>query len=58
MITEGTHEDMASIKKLNKSEGYHYFDPGTMEFFNCTTIDKVFAGRIFITSEQFTSRHG
>jgi hypothetical protein len=58
IIKQGPHESINQIKKYNADQGYHYFEKGTMDFFNSITMGMVFAGRIFITSEKFMSPHG
>lgn len=58
IITQGPHDDLSSIERLNEDEGYHYFEEETMRFFSSNAYERVFAGCIFVTSEKFTSRHG
>ena len=40
------------IKALNKAQGYNFFSPDTMQFFDSVIADDVFGGCVFVTSEQ------
>ena len=40
------------IKALNKAQGYNFFSPDTMQFFDSVIEDDVFGGCVFVTSEQ------
>ena len=40
------------IKALNKAQGYNFFSPDTMRFFDTVLADDVFGGCVFVTSEQ------
>ena len=40
------------IKALNKAQGYNFFSPDTLQFFDSVIEDDVFGGCVFVTSEQ------
>mgnify|MGYP001280628104 FL=1 len=40
------------IKALTKAQGYNFFSPDTMQFFDSVIEDDVFGGCVFVTSEQ------
>ena len=46
------YNTMTEFKNKNKSEGYHFFDDDTMEFFNSKIETSLFSDDTFITSEQ------
>jgi hypothetical protein len=41
------------IKRANKAIGNHFFDKDTLRFFDSKIEPRIYAGRYFITSEQF-----
>jgi hypothetical protein len=52
----GTVVDMATLKALNKANGYHFFDTSTLRFFDSKILPTVYTapdGWYFVTSEQF-----
>lgn len=48
-------ETVSAIKALNARNGNHFFDRATMRFFSSKVLPYVYGGRLFLTSEQFTS---
>tara|TARA_B100000287_G_scaffold319739_1_gene303564 strand:+ start:989 stop:1300 length:312 start_codon:yes stop_codon:yes gene_type:complete len=40
------------VRALNKAQGYNFFSPDTLQFFNSIVIEDVFGGCVFVTSEQ------
>jgi hypothetical protein len=40
------------LRALNRAQGYNFFSPETLRFFNSMVEDEVFGGCIFVTSEQ------
>ena len=52
---------MADIKKWNSHKGWHFFEPGTMRFFNSRVSGDVYPRKdgkaiYFVTSERFSER--
>lgn len=45
---------IADIKKANAKLGNYWFSPDTMRFFKSKIHNRVFFGKYFITSEQFS----
>ena len=52
MYTIGTFSTISQIKRLNESNGRHFFSPSTMRYFNCRVHDVVYGGCVFVTSEK------
>lgn len=50
--TRGRFRDILEIKQANIAAGYHFFDPPTLRFFGSRVSDRVYGGRIFVTSER------
>jgi hypothetical protein len=51
-----TRWTISQIMAANKRNGYHFFEPGAMRFFNSHVMRYVYNGKggvYFITSEQF-----
>ncbi len=45
---------MYEVKRHNRQNGYHFFDPSSMRFFNSRIQnDPPYKGRYFVTSEKF-----
>ena len=44
---------IADVRAANRVKGQHFFDAGTMRFFNSKVESSLYAGRYFITSERF-----
>jgi hypothetical protein len=44
---------MTDIKRANKAAGHHWFDEGTLAFFNSRIYEQVYAGRYFISAEHY-----
>ena len=42
------------LKQLARDCGNHFFSPGAMRFFNSRVGAKVYRGRYFVTSEQYS----
>tara|TARA_Y100001938_G_scaffold147071_1_gene227460 strand:- start:547 stop:858 length:312 start_codon:yes stop_codon:yes gene_type:complete len=40
------------VRALNKAQGYNFFSPDTLQFFNSIVAEDVFGGCVFVTSEQ------
>lgn len=48
------YTDIDQVRIANQQAGYHFFDASSMRFFRSRIGSKqVYAGRYFITSEQF-----
>lgn len=43
---------VSSIRKANREAGYFFFSKATMEFFKSRVLPTVYAGRLFITSDD------
>ncbi len=52
------YKTISEIKAQNKANGYYFFSPDTMRFFNGKTHRGVYGGKYFVTSEQFVSLSG
>lgn len=51
--------NITEIKMANRAIGHHWFEPGTMRFFNSRIETReVIGGRYFVTSEQFEDSRG
>jgi hypothetical protein len=53
--------NITAIKHANKTAGKHYFEPGTMQFFDSRVLSYVYQGPggvYFVTSEQFHGSTG
>lgn len=48
----GPFKDVAHVVCANKTLGYHFFDRSTLRFFSSRVVPELYAGAIFITSEQ------
>ena len=45
---------MYEVKRHNRQNGYHFFEPSSMRFFNSRIQnDPPYKGRYFVTSERF-----
>ena len=44
--------EMDELRRQYSGEGKHFFDPGSMRFFNSRIKDRVYGGNMFITSER------
>tara|TARA_R100001129_G_scaffold9628_1_gene6629 strand:- start:194 stop:628 length:435 start_codon:yes stop_codon:yes gene_type:complete len=51
-LREGHWFNVSSIRKANKEAGYFFFSKATMEFFKSRVLPTVYAGRLFITSDD------
>lgn len=51
-------DTISQVKAANKAIGNHWFDRGSMRFFNTKIESKLYGGRYFITSEQFVGSTG
>lgn len=51
--TEKSYFTMAAIKTANRDARHHFFTPETLRFFDGRVGSRVYAGRYFLTSEQF-----
>lgn len=51
METAKRFKGMADVKRANRGIDNHWFDSGTMLFFNCRIETKLADGRYFISSE-------
>ena len=40
------------VRALNKAQGYNFFSPDTLQFFNSVVTEDVFGGCVFVTSEK------
>lgn len=49
--TTFTYQTMADVKAANKSIGNHWFDRGSMAFFNTKIVTSLIDGKYFVTSE-------
>lgn len=54
----GPYSSMSQIKSRNDDAGNHFFDRDTLRFFRSRVSDELYAGRMFVTSEQHTSSYG
>jgi hypothetical protein len=52
------YHNVNEIKQLARDCGNHFFAPDTMRFFRSRVGSKVYAGKYFITSEQFVDSRG
>ena len=52
MYTIGNFSTIAQIKRLNESNGRHWFSPSSMRWFNSRVHDNVYGGCVFVTSEK------
>jgi len=52
MHTIGTFSSISQIKRLNESNGRHWFSPSAMRSFNSRVHDVVYGGCVFVTSEK------
>ncbi len=50
----GTFSSVQAIKAANKRAGGHFFDADTIRFWNSEIEPKVYGGKYFVTSEQFS----
>lgn len=50
---EFTYETMADVKSANRQIGNHWFERGTMRFFNTKIESGLIGGKYFITSERY-----
>ena len=56
-LTPGPFRTIDQMKAANARLGHHWFTPGAMRFFNSRALSGVYAGRLFVSSEQYRSRH-
>lgn len=49
----GGFTSIDQVKRANKAAGLHFFDKDTISFWNSKIEPRIYAGRYFITSEQF-----
>lgn len=47
-----TYNTITDIRNANKAIGHHWFEPGTMRFFQSRIASGVLGGRYFVTSEK------
>lgn len=52
MYTIGNFSTISQIKRLNESNGRHWFSPSSMRWFNSRVHDNVYGGCVFVTSEK------
>jgi hypothetical protein len=60
-MTSLRYWSIEEIKTANAQKGFHYFEPGTMQFFRSRALSATFAGErdiYFVTSEQFVGSDG
>lgn len=50
--------DMAHVREHVAAGGSHFFDAGTLRWFSSRIGRRLYAGRVFITSEQHSSSFG
>ena len=48
----GSFPSVAAIRNLNAANGYHWFKPSTLGFFNGKVYDVLYGTAVFVTSEQ------
>lgn len=53
-----SYKSVAKIRSANKAAGHHFFDKDALEFFRSAIYNDLYAGRYFITSEQFVASDG
>lgn len=53
-----TYKTLSEFKQANKTNGYHFFDRKTMNFFNSRIESSLLKGGYFITSEQIETSQG
>lgn len=58
MFQPGPYPSIQTIKNANRAKGQHFFEDGTLQFFDSQIEDAVYGGRYFITSEQFHGSNG
>ena len=46
-------DNIDQVREANERAGHHFFERGSMRFFNSRILDGVYGGRYFITSERF-----
>ena len=49
----GPFTSLAEVKALNFIRGYHFFNAGTMRFFDSRAAGPIYGRRLFVTSERF-----
>lgn len=47
-----TYDRIEDIKQANRAAGQHWFDAGTMRFFQTRVHNRIYGGRYFVTSER------
>lgn len=52
MKTIGNFNSIYEVKSLNRNSGYHWFDPGTLKWFNGKVYDVLYSGCVFVSSEK------
>ena len=52
LVAPRQYAGMAAIRAANAEIGHHFFDAGTMRFFNSHIVAGPFGGRYFVTSER------
>jgi hypothetical protein len=51
-LESGTFLTITQMKFANASRGHHFFEPATMRWHNSRILSRVYAGRLFVTSER------
>ena len=51
-LTKGPWRTMADVKRANRAAGRFWFSKATLAYFNSRVGSKIFAGRLFISSES------
>jgi hypothetical protein len=52
MASIGNFYSISQIQTTNASNGYHWFSPASMRWFNSRVHDAVYSGCVFVTSER------
>lgn len=52
------YRTLDDFREANRRAGFHFFDQDTLRFFRSRIVDEIYAGRFFITSEQFEGTDG
>lgn len=53
-----TWPSVDAIKRANREAEHHFFDAGTLRFFNSRVLSGVIGNRYFITSERYDHSDG
>ena len=51
-VTRGPWRTMRQIREANKAAGRFWFEPSTLRFFQSRISVRIYAGRLFVTSEK------